>query len=140
MTSNVLVPLPGFTLPADLPWRVRFIELVEEQLRRLHAAGGFCPPRFFAYYFLGEEPIAVTGSWTVTLDPDPLLIELPQELERLTAGRFAITAPDGGKPDFVLVHDRRDGACWLWRYAYGLRFVMASDPMLGDFDDFARRV
>lgn len=34
MTDNVLVSLNGFTLPSDLPWRVRFIDLVEDHLRR----------------------------------------------------------------------------------------------------------
>ena len=35
-------------------------------------------------------------------------------------------------PDFLLVHDRRDGACWLWRFAYGLHFVEATGPISGD--------
>jgi hypothetical protein len=30
----------------------------------------------------------------------------------------------------VLIHDRHDGACWLWRFAYGVRFVMATEPVL----------
>jgi hypothetical protein len=34
----------------------------------------------------------------------------------------------------MLIHDRLDGACWLWRFAYGRRFVMATDPLLDEED------
>jgi hypothetical protein len=98
--ENVLIPLPGFTLPEDFPWQVKFVSLVEGQLRRLHASGRFLPPRF---------------------------------LEDLTLGQYAIgSSAQKMEPDFLLVHDRRDGACWLWRFAYGLRFVMATEPVSGD--------
>lgn len=137
MTDNVLVPLDGFTLPPDLPWRVRFIDLVEAHLRRLHAVGRFRPPRFFGYYFLDQEPVAVTGSWTVTLDPEKPLTELPSALDRVTCGQFAITGAADSPPDFMLIHDRHDGACWLWRFAYGRRFVMATDPLFDDEEDEA---
>ncbi|HEX2101753.1 MAG TPA: hypothetical protein VHF69_13860 [Candidatus Synoicihabitans sp.] len=131
-TDNVLVPLPGVTLPRDLPWRAKFVELVEDHLRRLSAGGGFTPPRFFGYYFRGDEPVAVTGSWTVLLERQPLLNHLPETLDALTCGQFNIRAPEDDDPEFMLIHDRHDGACWLWRYAYGLRFVMASEPVLHD--------
>jgi hypothetical protein len=32
------------------------------------------------------------------------------------------------------VHDRRDGACWLWSFAAGLSFVEAVEPTSGDDD------
>lgn len=128
--ENVLVPLPGLTLPRDLPWRVKFVELVEDHLRRLSADAEFHPPRFFGYYFRGHEPVAVSGSWTVLLDQEPDLAGLPETLDAVTAGQFNITGSPDEEPEFVLIHDRRDGACWLWRYAYGMRFVMAAEPVL----------
>jgi hypothetical protein len=131
--ENVLIPLPGFTLPEDFPWRVKFVSLVDGQLRRLRASGRFLPPRFFGYYFQGGDPVAVSGSWTVTLDHEPQVMNLPSALEDLTLGQYAIDSrSQNTDPDFLLVHDRRDGACWLWRFAYGLRFVMATEPVSGD--------
>lgn len=131
--ENVLIPLPGFTLPEDFPWRVKFVSLVDGQLRRLRASGRFLPPRFFGYYFQGGEPVAVSGSWTVTLDHEPQVMNLTSALEDLTLGQYAIASrTQNTEPDFLLVHDRRDGACWLWRFAYGLRFVMATEPVSGD--------
>jgi hypothetical protein len=40
-------------------------------------------------------------------------------------------------PDYLLVHDRRDGTCWLWSFADGMRFIEASEPVLdgNGFDD-----
>lgn len=134
--ENVLVPLPGILLPPDLPWRVQFVALVEEHLRRMAAVPDFSPPRFFGYYFRGREPVAVAGPWTVLLDPLPPLVNLPDTLDRVTGGRFGVSAERDGEPEFILVHDRRDGACWLWRFAYGLRFVMAHEPVL-DVDEAA---
>jgi hypothetical protein len=132
MTENVLIPMPGFSLPVDFPWRVRFIAAVDEHLHRLRATGHFSPPRFFGYYFRGDTPIGVTGNWTVTLDPEPALMQLLSTVERMTKGLFSIeSASRGADPDFILVHDLRDGACWLWRYDYGLRFVEAVDPVMG---------
>lgn len=133
MTDNVLVPLPNFLLPPDLPWRVKFIDAVESHLRKLRTTGHFLPPRFFGYYFRGSEPVGVTGNWTVTLDPAPLLNELPCAVEKVTLGQFGIASRTGDEePEFVLIHDRRDGACWLWRFAYGLRFVTAIEPLLDE--------
>lgn len=129
-TQNVLVPLPGLTLPQDLPWRVKFVELVEDHLRKMSAEARFSPPRFFGYYFRDDEPVAVTGSWTVLLDPSPALQQLPKTLEKVTAGQFNIAGTAESEPEFVLIHDRRDGACWLWRFEYGLRFVMAEQPVI----------
>jgi hypothetical protein len=132
MAENVLVPLPGFQLPVDLPWRVGFVALVDDQLRRLRATGHFLPPRFFGYYFQGHVPIGVGGSWTVSLDATQPASLIPALVERLTQGQFSIpsTRPNA-TPDFLLVHDRRDGACWLWSFDDGLRFVEAVEPMAG---------
>ncbi len=133
MTDNVLIPLPGFTLPEDYPWRIRFIAAVDDQLRRLRASGHFIAPRFFGYFFQCGDPVAVSGNWTVTLDPRAPIIELPSRVKDLTRGRYTIAAEDRDhSPDFLLVHDRRDGACWLWRYTYGLRFVEATEAVTGD--------
>ena len=30
----------------------------------------------------------------------------------------------------MLIHDRRDGACWLWQFEHGLRFVESTDAVL----------
>ena len=135
MTDNVLIPLPGFTLPGDYPWQIRFVSAVEEQLRRLRAAGQFCPPRFFGYFFQGGLPVAVCGNWTVTLESEPPISDLADNIDYLTQGRFPIASESEDRlPDFLLVHDRFDGACWLWRFAYGLQFVEATQPIVGGDD------
>jgi hypothetical protein len=132
MAENLLIPLPGFELPGDYPWRVGFVRLVDEQLRRLRATGHFLPPRFFGYYFQAHLPVGVGGSWTVSLDPTQPASLLPGLLDRVTHGSYSITSIDRDTPpDFLLVHDRRDGACWLWTFAEGLRFVEAVEPTKG---------
>ena len=136
MGQNVLIPLPGFQLPADFPWQVGFVALVDDQLRRLRATGHFLPPRFFGYYFQGHVPVGVGGSWTVSLDAARPVSLLPGLLDRITHGIYSITS--GGpkqRPDYLLVHDRRDGACWLWTFDEGLRFVEAVEPTTGGHDD-----
>jgi len=131
MTDNVLIPLPGFALPEDFPWRTGFVGLVNDQLRRLRATGHFLPPRFFGYYFQGKVPIGVGGSWTVSLDANPPVALLPGMLDRLTHGQYSITsARRDTVPDYMLVHDRRDGSCWLWTFAEGLKFVEAVEPTM----------
>lgn len=133
MTDNVLIPLPGFVLPADYPWKIRFVAAVDEQLRRMRASGRFLPPRFFGYFFQGASPVAVSGNWTVTLDSEPPIVDLVERVDRLTLGRFPMASNESDRsPEFLLVHDRRDGACWLWRFAYGLHFVEATEPFSGD--------
>src|SRR5437868_12063441 len=117
MSDNVLIPLSGFTLPGDFPWRIGFITLVDEQLRRLRATGHFQPPRFFGYYFRGDLPVAVAGSWTVSLDAIPPITLLPELLEKFTHGQYpVVSASRETTPNFLLVHDTTDGACWLWSY------------------------
>lgn len=135
MTDNVLIPLPGFALPADYPWRVGFVALVNDQLRKLRATGHFLPPRFFGYYFQQQVPVGVGGSWTVSLDNTKPASLLPRLLDRMTHGSYTITGagPDAA-PDFLLVHDRRDGACWLWSFEDGLRFVESVEPTKGGDD------
>lgn len=133
MSDNVLIPLPGFALPADFPWRVGFVRLVDEQLRRLRATGYFSPPRFFGYYFQANTPIGIGGSWTVTLEPLHPMSSVPGLLDQLTHGQYSITATKRDlTPEYLLVHDRRDGACWLWTFEEGLRFVEATEPVSHD--------
>jgi len=135
MSENVLIPLAGFRLPADFAWQVGFVALVDEQLRRLRATGRFLPPRFFGYFFRGDLPVGVAGSWTVSLDAVPPMTQLPQVLERFTHGQYPIvSASRGTKPEFLLVHDRRDGACWLWSFADGLTFIESAEPVLSHSD------
>lgn len=130
MSDHVLIPLSGFSLPADFPGRIGFIALVDDQLRRLRATGHFLPPRFFGYYFQDGVPMAVGGSWTVSLEEVPPVMKLPVALYRLTQGRFSIISPARDvPPDFLLVHDRRDGTCWLWSFADGLKFIEAVEPV-----------
>lgn len=129
MDDNLLIPLPGFELPNDFPWRIGFVALVNDQLRRLRATGHFLPSRFFGYYFQGAVPISVSGSWTVSLDATQPVSLLPGMLEQVTHGQFSITSVSRtAVPDFMLVHDRRDGACWLWSFTEGLQFVEAVEP------------
>jgi hypothetical protein len=130
MTENVLVRMP-FRLPADYPWRVRFVGAVDEELRRLRAAGAFRPGRFFGYYFRHGRPVGVSGAWTVTLDATSVTMALLDAIGEATHGQFSVMAlSDDGEPDFMLVHDRRDGSCWLWGYPWGLRFVESTEPVL----------
>ena len=136
LIENLLIPLPGFTLPSDFPWRVRFILAVDEQLKRLRATGHYMPARFFGYFFQGEQAIGVSGSWTVSLDSAPPLGVIPKELMRLTNNQYSITSATRSMlPEFMLIHDRVDGTCWLWRFAYGLRFVEAVEPFEGGGDE-----
>jgi hypothetical protein len=136
MTENVLIPLPGFELPGDFPWRVGFVALVDDQLKRLRATGHFLPPRFFGYYFQARVPVGVGGSWTVSLDGTRPATLLPELVDRVTRGQYSISSADrNARPDFLLVHDRRDGACWLWSFQDGLRFVEAVEPTTGGWDD-----
>jgi hypothetical protein len=137
MTENILIPLPGFELPADYPWQIGFVALVDDQLRRLRATGHFLPPRFFGYYFQGPVPIAIGGSWTVSLDPARPAIQIPDQLEKVTRGQYSISSRGANvNPDYLLIHDRLDGACWLWSFQAGVRFIESVEPTNGgDRDD-----
>jgi len=130
MTDHLLIDLPEIRLPRDLAWRVKFIEAVEDHVKQLGVAGHFEPPRFFGYYFAGRHPVVLARHWKVTLDSAPLLWRLRQILEKMTENQFSIgCAADNGEPDYLLIHDRHDGACWLWGFAQGKRFVEASEPV-----------
>ena len=130
MTDNIIIDLPEIKLPRDLAWRVKFIDAVEEHVRQLGVAGHFQPPRFFGYYFVGRHPVVLARHWKVTLDATSLLWRLRQILERITEKQFSIVAEtDDSTPDYLLVHDRLDGACWLWGFAQGRRFVEAYEPV-----------
>ena len=48
MPDNVLIPLPGFQLPNDFPWRVGLVAMVDEQLRRLRVPIFASEPRTLA--------------------------------------------------------------------------------------------
>lgn len=129
VTDNILIPLPELTLPRDFAWRVRFVATIDEQLRRLRSSGQFQPPRFFGYFFQGRRPVGVCGNWVVTLDPTTEMNNLAHSVEHMTHGQFSISSASYEKiPDFILVNDALDGACWLWRFTYGLRFVEAVEP------------
>src|SRR5476649_965213 len=133
MSDNVLIPLRGFSLPGDFPWLVGFIALVDEQLRRLRATGHFSPPRFFGYYFRGDLPIAISGSWTVSLDPVPPVTLLPAAVGKFTKGEYDIVSQSRElMPAYVLVQDTHDGGCWLWTFAQGVKFVESIEPVTGD--------
>ncbi len=132
MTDQLLIELPEIRLPRDLAWRVKFIEAVEDHVRLLGVTGRFEPPRFFGYYFSGRNPVVLARHWKVTLDSAPLLSRLRQILERMTDNRFNIAAESNDTlPDYLLVHDRFDGACWLWGFEQGRRFVEAHEAVVG---------
>ena len=136
MPDNVLIPLPSFQLPDDFPWRVGFVSLVNDQLRRLRATGHFLPPRFFGYYFQNGAPVGVGGSWTVSLVPSRPMTLVTSKLGRLTKGLYSSASTSAGSvPDFMLIHDRRGGSCWLWSFDEGLRFVEAVEPVVGGWND-----
>jgi hypothetical protein len=131
MTDPLLIDLPEIRLPRDLAWRVKFIQAVEEHMRHLGVAGHFEPPRFFGYYFAGRHPVVLARHWKVTLDGAPLLWRLRTILEGITEDQFSIvTESDDVQPDYLLVHDRLDGSCWLWGFAQGRRFVEAHEPFV----------
>lgn len=131
MTDNLIIDLPELRLPRDLARRVKFIEAVEEHARRLGIVGRYEPSRFIGYYFAGRFPVVVSGHWTVTLEEVPLLRGLRDMVERITERRFSIrSVTEDVTPEFMLVHDGHDGACWLWEYSHGRRFLESRHPVL----------
>lgn len=133
MTDNLIIDIPELRLPRDMAWRVKFIDAVEDHARRLGITGRFKVPRFFGYYFMGPRAVVVAGLWTVVVDDAELLRRLRLTVERLTDNRFSIAgACEGGEPEFMLVHDTLNGACWLWDYVHGRRFLEASEPFTID--------
>lgn len=135
MMDNLLIDLPEIRLPVDMAWRVKFVDAVERHAERLGIAGKFHAPRFFGYYFTGTHPVVMAGHWTVMLDEVPLMRRLRQAIGRVTENRFSISSrAEGTEPEFMLVHDRHDGSCWLWDFLHGRRFLEASEPVSG-WDD-----
>lgn len=135
MTETLILPLPALRLPADFPWRVRFVGAVEAELRQLRASGHFLPSRFFGYYFRAGRLIGVSGRWTVALDATGVALQLLDAVGEATHGQYSIsTLRLEGEPDYILVHDRHIGECWLWRFTSGLHFVEATDPVEGGGD------
>lgn len=133
ITDNVIIPLPDLVLPREFAVQVRFVQHVDEQLRRLRSSGRFMPPRFYGYFFQAGKAYGVSGNWVVSLDPSPRLNSLPALIDRMTHGMYPVCSDSlDAVPDFILVHDSHDGACWLWRFSYGLRFVEANEPMSAD--------
>lgn len=130
MTENTLIALNEFKLPSDFAWRVKFMDAVDEHLRRLGVTGQMRPPRFFGYFFEGGEPVVLTGRWTVRLNTGPLFTRLELAVDRITAGEYPINSQrEGDDPEFLLVHDRFDCRCWLWRFGFGRRFLESTDPV-----------
>ena len=33
-------------------------------------------------------------------------------------------------PEYMLIHDTRDGAGWLWTFAQGVKFIEAFEPVI----------
>ena len=131
MNANTLIALNEFKLPSDFSWRVKFMDAVDEHLRRLGVKGHMAPPRFFGYFFEAGEPVVMTGRWTVRLNSGPLFTRLELAVDRLTAGEYPINSPhEGEEPEFLLVHDRFDCRCWLWRFSYARRFLESTDPVM----------
>lgn len=131
-TENILVPLPGFALPRDLPWQTRFVDIVEAQIEADHGEAFYAPPRFFGYYVCGSVYVAVAGPWAVAVAETAALQRLPDMLQALTGARFPMRCESEEVPEFMLVHDRYNGACWLWRYPFAQRFLEAEEALLHD--------
>lgn len=131
MDENLLIPLPGFSLPFDLPWRTNFISLVDDQLRGWGVVGRFLPPRFFGYYIQNNVPTCVAGRWIVSLDLKKVEHLSLNELQKVTRGFYSIITNTDQDPDFMLIHDRATSFCWLWSFTYSLRFIQSPDPVLG---------
>jgi len=134
--SNLLVPLDGLRLPRNFPWPLSFIRSVNEQLLRLRIVGKYIPPRFFGYFLRAGCPIGVSGNWMVELESTPSTHSLLAVIALATRGRYSISVPGPSEhPEFLLLHDRRDGSCFLWSFASGLRFVEATEPVEVDVAD-----
>ncbi len=130
MPGNLLIPLPGFTLPPDFASRVGFVAAVEEH-REQQSEAPYEQARFYGYYFENGVPVGVSGGWTVALELTEGWAELEEAIERLTEGRFSVNAGRGGTaPDYMLVHDRWSGACWLRSFGFGRQFVAATEAIL----------
>lgn len=130
MTDQTLIHLPEIRLPRDFAGRLKFVEAVENHVRLLGIIGRFEPPRFVGYYFSGRHPVVLARHWKITLGSAPLLWRLHEMLDRMTGHKFnLVTDSDESVPDYLVVHDRYDGVCWLWEFEPGRRFVEAQVPV-----------
>lgn len=130
MTDQTLIHLPEIRLPRDFAGRLKFVEAVENHVRLLGITGRFEPPRFVGYYFAGRHPVVLARHWKITLGSAPLLWRLHEMLDRMTGRKFnLVTDSDESVPDYLVVHDRYDGVCWLWEFEQGRRFVGALQPV-----------
>ena len=78
-------------------------------------------------------PKEVLARWMIPFDKnkDGALTRMELAVDRITGGEYRINSSrEGSEPDFLLVHDRFDCACWLWRFSFGRRFIEASEPVL----------
>ena len=130
MSENTLIAMEGFVLPIDLPWRSGLVMWVNEQLRCMRVAGEFIPPRFIGYYFQDGAPVGVAGAWTVLLDQNEPMLRMHRMLKQMTLDVYSIECTGDNTPDYILVHDRKSpGACWLWCYSWGIKFIVANNPV-----------
>jgi hypothetical protein len=74
--------------------------------------------------------MGVSGHWTAELESTPSTRRLLEVIEHATQGLYSISgAGPADDPPFLLVHDRRDGSCFLWSFGNGMRFVEATEPV-----------
>lgn len=139
---NILIPLPGFTLPRDYAWRVGLVDKMTSYLRSLaeqEQAGSdpslpavqrtFVVPRFTAYYFKDKQPVALMTFALVNLDRCHPIVHLVEQVDAASRGQYRIVNATGEvDPLYLLIHDRHTGACWLQRFEHGKRFVTAVEP------------
>ena len=75
--------------------------------------------------------MAVGGAWTVSLDAIPPVTLLPEVVLTFTKGEYPIVSTSRAvKPEYMLVQDTHDGACWLWSFADGLKFIESIEPVV----------
>ena len=144
METNVLINLPGFTLPRDYAWRVGLVEKMNNYLRQLAdqersqlgpddatevRPRTFVVPRFTGYYFVDKQPVAIMSYALVNLDRLHPIAHLIEQVDAATSGDYRIVNAKGeADPLYLLIHDRHTGACWLQRFEHGKRFVTAVEP------------
>ena len=142
---NILINLPGFTLPRDYAWRVGIVDKVNRHLRELAErerrnlgiesetevrTRSFLVPRFAGYYFIERQPVALTSYAQVNLDREHPIAHLAEQVDAATEGQYRIVNAKGeAAPLYILVHDRHTEACWLQRFEHGKRFVTAVEPV-----------
>jgi len=71
----------------------------------------------------------------VSLDANPPVTLIPGLLEKITHGAYSIESASDADPEYALVHDRYDSACWLWSFEDALRFIEAYEPTFKQGDE-----